>query len=498
VLLVLLALLLVRIPTFVYPILDEDEAIHATIGAGIVSGLKPYTELVDGKTPLLWYQYAAVFKLFGLYNMFAVHALTFVLVGLTAFLLYRSGTLLCDPRAGFFAALLFVLYSTASFYKILASNFELHFLPWETLAIWLALRARGHPRAWWHWLGAGVAVGLATLTKQQAGIILVSLPVAVYWLDRHVRAALKGGAVLVAGFLATLGIFVAFARSQGFYDDMVFWTLSFPQTYIEQGTAQVASLPRTAGRIGLWILSSLPLWLAGATALRERSRPAFFAVTLLAFSFIPVSLGARFFAHYFLMNLPGLCLLAAPAFARLWSVDLPVGRRRLALGLTVVPPLLFLAGSLAMPMVKRWEGLVVPDFQAIGKRVATLTTLEDRIFVWGWAPEIYVASGRLPAARFVFTDALSGRIPGSAKEPDIVATYQERLSPACWEMLWRDFEKKPPRLIIDSAAADIHEYAVYPLAHYALQDYVEAFYEPVDDAPIPMYQLKADAFTFDL
>lgn len=254
----------------------------------------------------------------------------------------------------------------------------------------------------------------------------------------------------------------------------------------------IASPGRAGGRIGWWILSTLPLWIGAATALRQRSREALFALTLLLFSFIPISLGGRFFAHYFLMNLPGLCLLAAPTFKRLLANDFSRLRRAILGGLTLFPALLFLAGSLAMPVVKRWEGLVVTDFERLGAHVATLTTPDERIFVWGWAPEIYVFSGRLPAARFVFTDVLSGRIPGSAKEEAITQSYQERLSPSAWEMLWQDFEKSPPRLIVDSAAADIHEYAPYPLKNYALQDFIDAFYERVPDQEIPMYLLKED------
>lgn len=490
-LVVLIAIAVVRAPTFVYPILDEDEAIHATIGATIASGLKPYIHAVDGKLPLLWYEYAAVFHFFGPYNMFAVHALTLIIVCVTAYLLYRTATLLTNERAGFCAALLYGLYSTASFYKILASNFELHFLVFECLAIFWVVHARGRRRGWIFWGLAGVAAAFATLTKQQAGIILVSLPAASFigW-DRNIRTALLGLAAMFAGFMAVLCAFALFAKAQGYYDDMILWTLRFPMNYIQGGNEMIASPGRAAWRIGWWILSTLPLWIGAASALRQRSRTALFALTLLLFSFIPISLGGRFFAHYFLMNLPGLCLLAASSFEHLFANDFPRARRAILLALTLFPPLLFLGVSLAMPVVKRWEGLIVPDFERLGARVAMLTTRDERIFVWGWAPEIYVFSGRLPAARFVFTDVLSGRIPGSAKEEAITQSYQERLSPAAWEMLWQDFEKLPPRLIVDSAAADIHEYAPYPLKNYALQDFIDTFYERVPGEEVPMYLLQ--------
>lgn len=483
--------LLTRLPVFIYPILDEDESIHATIAAEITYGGDPYIQAVDNKTPLLWYQYALMFRFFGLNNMFAVHALTTLMVFGTAFFLQRAGRLLHSSYVGWIAAFAYVIFSTASFYKILASNFELHLLFFEALAIWLALRAflKKTSLAQVAWmLLAGLAAAGSILTKQQGGMILVSLPLALWSLAGYQRGRIVGQSILFwLGAAAGLSAFALYARQAGFFDEMIYWTMKQAGGYIHSGFSDIAGWSRAARRIGLWILSSLPLWVAALFLLWRfcKHPPARFVMVLLALSLVPVSMGGRFFAHYFLLTLPGLCL----GMGLVWEEWKPV-LRRAALVFSAFAAILFLAGSLARPQIQKWEGYPDVDYQAIGARVRELTSAGDRIFVWGWSPEIYMFSDRRPASRFVFCDALSGRVPGSGDDPALAARYQEFINARAWDLLWDDFVEHPPRLIIDGASAGLHDYASFPLENYRLKDLVAQYYEAVDVAGVKGYKLK--------
>lgn len=498
-LLIFIVLLVTRAPSFVYPILDEDEAVHATIAAQIVSGNQPYVDGVDGKFPFLWYQYAAMFRIFGLYNMFAVHALTLMIVGATAWLLSRIGALIKDEQTGRWAGLLYALFSTASYYKILGSNFELHMLLWECAAVLLALISlrRPNPLLWWFF--SGICAGLSILTKQQGGMILFTLPIAIFLPYRPpVKSMILGIIAMGLGTGLVGSACILLAWYLGYLQEMIYWTVTYPREYIAHGAGYITSWKRSSLRIGFWLVSSLPLWIAAIQTLkRDRNGPATrFAIVWLALSWIPVSLGGRYYAHYFLLNLPGLVLLAAPSIARSWTDETSLVRRRLFTATALLPVAIFLTLNFAMPQVKNRIGEVAPDYDELGQKIAALVPKEERIFVWGWAPEFYVYSRRLSAGRFPHCDYLSGRMAGSAKEPELTSTYAERIFPGTWENLMQDFVHHPPALVIDSAAVDIHDYAPYPIAQYPqLAAYLAQGYRKTDLSGIPVYVRENKALT---
>src|SRR5439155_26091248 len=85
-----------RLPCFVKPFLDGDEAIYASIAALLDAGGHLYGEGgVDNKPPGIFWTYAAVFRLFGRFHLHAVHALALVCVlgtaGLLALAARRAG-----------------------------------------------------------------------------------------------------------------------------------------------------------------------------------------------------------------------------------------------------------------------------------------------------------------------------------------------------------------------------------------------------------------------
>jgi hypothetical protein len=487
----LAVLFCVRLPAFLYPILDEDEACHAVIGAIIHAGDKPYLNATDNKFPFLWYQYAAVFKIFGPYNMYAVHAFTFVVVFLTCVLLARIGTRLKNHEAGIAAAFAYALFSTASFYKILASNYELHMLLFECLAIDLALQGRDAKKYAPYWFGAGIALGLSMLTKPQGGMLLVSLPIACFVSSfKNARRTLIEFASFGLGLAVLGGLFALFAFRQGYLPDMIFWALTVSGKYIREGSVQIANYRRSVLRIGAWVAASHPLWIsAGVQVKRKFTEPRTrFALALLLASFIPVSLGGRYFAHYFLLNLPGLCLLAGFGYEHLFT-GASTRKKRLLMATTAFPVAICLVLNLMMPQVKKWTGVISPDYAAAARDIGRMTEPGDRVFVWGWAPEFLVFSKRLTASRFMFSDYLAGRIPGSGSQAELAAGYKDRILPGAWDMLETDFKKHPPALIIDSAAANIHDYAVYPMMQYEfLREYMKEGYVPVTVAGVPAWR----------
>jgi 4-amino-4-deoxy-L-arabinose transferase-like glycosyltransferase len=69
---------LIRLPSLLHPQPIDDEAGYSVIANEIVDGGRPYIDAVDRKPPLLFWTYAAVFKVAGEYNWLALHMLSLI------------------------------------------------------------------------------------------------------------------------------------------------------------------------------------------------------------------------------------------------------------------------------------------------------------------------------------------------------------------------------------------------------------------------------------
>ena len=115
-----------------------------------------------------------------------------------------------------------------------------------------------------------------------------------------------------------------------------------------------------------------------------------------------VAVGLRFFGHYYMQLVPPLALLAAGALVR--------GSRKWAtrtVAVAVAAGVMFsAAGYFYHP------GVPEPNYESVSRYLATTTNPDDPIYVWGSVPEIYWASGRRPATRFLTSSFLTGNYPG--------------------------------------------------------------------------------------
>jgi hypothetical protein len=83
-------------------------------------------------------------------------------------------------------------------------------------------------------------------------------------------------------------------------------------------------------------------------------------------------------------------------------------------------------------------------------------------------------------ARFSSSNFVTGESPGTPTETGRWNADANQ-SPARWEMLFADLERRRPALFVDAAAAGWDGYGRYPLARYPrLRAYVDQNYRPVD------------------
>src|SRR6266404_7260602 len=445
---IILLTVAIRLPSLLHPQPIDSESMYSVVANEIVDGGRPYIDAVERKPPLLFWTYAAIFKVAGEFNWKALHfvALVWTLCAMAG--LYVIGRELFDRNTGLIAALFYGVFQ--------------HWLTWKNLTfdgemlmnlpiIWswaIALRpssSRLRPELF----PAGALLGAAFLLKQPAAIAAV--PLGIYLLLPSYRASRRltrtnsivQAAILTAGFFAALGLVTTVLWKQGILQEAFYWTIAdhdIPHVFWRKGMVNTlaflgACLPLVIGAI-MACRDQSKIW-----AERTAERTALFG--LLAASAIGAAAGARFYPHYYVQLIPPLGLLAAPYYARLWSRTIRSPHWLLRPAVTYA----WLCLTVIAFSIEHWTGLAprrVPS--EAGRYLSTHSAPDDRIFVWGRTSNIYLDAHRRPASRYISTFPLTGHIFGG---PLPGVDTRNRIVPGAWENLQQDFAKHPPTYIVE-------------------------------------------------
>jgi hypothetical protein len=424
--------LALHLPGLVRPLFDADEATVATVAAAMNAGDRLYHETADRKPPIVFVVYAAIFRLTGDQDLRPVRAAGALALAATAFLLAGEARRRFRNRSsGWWCGALFLLATVTPFPSdVQAAGFELFMLLPMTGAVIAAARDRP---GW-----AGCCLALACLTKQTA--ITTALPVVVLlWRSGGWRPVMQAG---VAAGLVAAPTALLFGPSE-----FLLWTFGGNAGYLTLRGSLLEAVLRGLGMTAAFLGFNIAL--VGLVVLAARRRLVSSELWLwIAGAAVSVAAGYRFYGHYYLQLLPALALAAAPVAAE-------TVRRWRSLWMLVVTPALVLVPAGFLPFGSR---NVVP-YEEVAARVREASRPAERIFVWGTYPELYWASGRLPATRFVHTGFITGntggRRPGSGRPQDGI--------PGAMDLLLQDFASDPPDLVIDTSPARIRNAQHYPL-----------------------------------
>jgi len=441
--LVLLALTVAtRLPAMVVPVFNSDETFLATQAHVIQQGGTLYHDAIDRKPPIVPYLYAATFDFFDTTGLWSVRIMAMLAVALTAFLLALEARRRYGDRAGLIAGILCVGALVAFAPQDgQAANFEVFMLPSMTAAILFARRGRG--------FFAGMMVALAALAKQTgAATLLPVLYLAYRWRGR------RGVGAVAAGFSIPVAIAaVAMGPSQLFY-----WTVQGNGSYVGMKTFSSSVITIFLFMTSMWLVCNIPLvwklpqsWLARREIALDGMRDTDLWLWALSAA-VSVAVGLRFFGHYYMQLVPPVALLSAGALVR--------GSKRWAdatIALALFAALGFgLAGFVYRP------GVPEPSYESVSRYLASVTNPDDPIFVWGSVPEIYWASGRKPATRFITSPFLTGNYAGRpADEANSGADTQ-----AAWNDFYRDFRAHPPKYFVDTSPAKVRGAQYYPISKF--------------------------------
>jgi 4-amino-4-deoxy-L-arabinose transferase-like glycosyltransferase len=431
-----------RMPAFFVPVFNSDETFVATQAQVIEHGGALYEDAIDRKPPLVPYVYAATFAFFGTSALWSVRVVAMFAVALTALLLAVEARRRYGARAGWIAGLLFVLAMVAFAPQDgQAANFEVFMLPSMTAAILFARRGRG--------VAAGIAVAAATLAKQTGAATL--LPV-VFLLA---RARGKQGVSKVAlGFSVPVAL-VALAVGPG---QLLYWAVLGNGSYLGVASGSLLVVAMFCLMTLAFVACNVPMLWKLPAAWHDRRVPADDGESdtdlwiWLFSAAASVAIGLRFFGHYYMQPLAPLTLLSAGALAR-------GGRRAVTASLamaSVIAVVCSAAGYFLHPFGPE------PQYESVSRYVGANTHPDDKILVWGSEPEIYWASNRLPATRFLTTPTfLTGNHPG--RPPDVANTDADTLQN--WEYFLADFRAAPPRYLLDTSPAKLrgaHSMSQFP------------------------------------
>jgi len=392
-------------------VLWAEEGLPLAVAQQMLGGGSLYRDIWFDKPPLLAWFYVGVLKLAGYsgYGLRLVGVVYILAVVATGYSLVRR--LEGEPAArwtAFFLAFFTCFYVPSATVPLAADL--LLVLP-HLGTFWLL--ASGRP------LWAGVVAGLAFHLNTKAVLVVAA-------------GALAMGQVrlLLAGFwLGGVAALAACGSLDGYWEQVWRWGAAYAGAAFTEHPWRLG-VERTLAWMGFHAAL-----VAGMAAKRERRTLVWVLVSLVA-----VALGARFFPRYYFQVLPGLAVAAGIGWAEL------VERRRAWTWIAALTVLLAIP-AIRFGRTRPRDTAMDADSRRAAEVVARLAAPEERIFVWGFRPEIYYYARRLGASRYLESQPLTGVLAdrhlerSEAFRPDWVAGHR-------W-LLERELGARRPAVVVD-------------------------------------------------
>ena len=479
-----------RWPTFGFKVWNVDEAIHAAAARTILDGGVLYRDVIDQRTPLTYYTVAALFRVAGENNIWAMHALASALIAATAFGLFVLGRSLFGTGAGLWAALLFAVLSTALFYPgdAYALNTEWFVAAFTTGAAGFFWRRQT--------AAAGALLGLAFLSKQPA-LLDLGAPLAVLaYTALTERPSWSRVAAFLSGFAAPVLLAVGYFAAQGALADFWFYAWQYNLQYYGP---EVSAPDRVLSAFKPFQLlgANYPLVLVaavGATAYglhrvlqqqpdageKADNSKMLYLLAWSGTSLAGAASGGRGYDHYFIQFLPACCLTAALGLNGIaqWA-KAHRAKRWWRPAVLVIWALVLMQLGRGLLVFRGQPSLPVDPAVRVSAYIRDHSGTTDRIFVWGYHPDIYLFADRRPASRFVYASFITGLIPWTNTAPDRDTSYA--IVPGALDALLRELETARPAFIVDCSAGPNRHWQKYPLEKFPrLHDFIRRHYQVVE------------------
>ena len=484
----LLIVLILVFRSVIFPAISwkGDEFFYLTIAREMNDGRVLYTDCADIKPVGIYCIYALADKLAGhdlqmdflVLRIFSVSA-----VLLISLMLWYVGRTLYNERAGYFAALLFAVYSTCvRGSEVLAANTELFSVLF--LAASLCFFCRGRFRLGYRdLLPAAFFLSLSFLVSSRAGIVVVAYVVFLFLFSKDKVGAFLKTLASAAVFLIPFGAVVLYYYCIGSLEDFLNWQFFFIKYYVGGYTPLMRIFRGIL--VYRFFAGLLPLvFFAGYLFFplkKERfNKPALFFLVLLASLWIGVFSGGKHVERYYFPLFIPLAVLAGAGLESFLQSYQQTAVKWLLMFLLLSSPVVYLHMNIISMWLNKYPKTYhayMEDKQAAIDYVVANTSKDDRLLVWPFGDLFYCATDRKMATPIFDPSGhlLAGKYLDTKEKVDLF-----------YNMFFQHLEALPPKVIIDSTegfgieGSDINEYMVPYLER--LKAFVRTNYDRADVA----------------
>lgn len=413
--LILALVFLFRIPSLFEPYWYGDEAIYLTLGEGVRQGFVLYRDIFDHKPPAIYLLAAVAGSVF----WFRLILLFWSLASITLFWELAKNLFNKKTKPAILATSIFAFLTTIPLLEGNIANSEIFMIGPTTAALLIVFSSKKITVL--KLFSAGLLFSLSVLFKVPAVFDFFAL--VAFWVlntrltARDILKTVKNilviaGAVLVPILISMFYFFIQGALTQ--YLNTA-WSQNF--FYISRWSAPSLSLGDTIAQAGLSVRAAILILVLGLLFLLKKrfDGATLFSALWFIFTLFASLLSGRPYPHYIIQVIPPLALLVS---------ILVFGKSKHRF--LTVPFLFIFIFSLVFykfyyyPVFPYYRNFLafaggkttnVQYFDYFDKRVTTIyklakaikerTLKNDRVFIWGTAPELYALSGRLPPARYV-------------------------------------------------------------------------------------------------
>lgn len=517
-------LLLFRSLDLTVPYYNIDEITNAVYAKLLINGDLQLKDFLGNTYIYTHYWYALIYKIFPANNLLYIHIFHLIWCLMTAYALKRAGDQITPSRsAGFLTALFYVVTSIGFLSKDYraALSESLSLLPMSVAAYYYFSFINKPDHVATKGFLIGFCIGLAGLFKAPAVTIIAAFWLSLFFIKEK-KSSLFLFSLLGLATSVCLPLLITTSPGEAFYKAIgklqqtkKFYISSYDNLPILYWG--IKYLMRT-----ILILISTPIVVYFAirtcqtefvrslgVKLKQREMILFCVFWFLS-CWLMVSIGKRVFYHYFVFLIPSLCLLATPMAEQFWLAKVRGNQIRVFISFLL---LLVIPVTFSVETYQEWS-LKKYTFSNVTKYIESQTTPNEKIYVWGMVPQLYLFSNRSPASNFFWSDTLAGTSPGSAgmeylrqsKGSDLGVILAQDFKPSNdlaidslpvtesaimrnpisdldllrndemldlmasphWIQVFKDFEKSPPVLFLDTSPTGIRRFSAFPLEKYPL------------------------------
>ncbi len=430
-----LLVVVLRFSSFFESVIDSDESLYLLMAQSWLNGQPPYTEIWDNKPLGIYILFSIALILFGKFYI-SIRILACIAIISTSYLLYRVGNTIGKNGIGLLAGTLYVFNSLEN--GGMASNTEIFFTPFVTLAFYLLIYKRISPirlpvqinlrlLAIGLLLGIGFEIKYVVIFEFITVLLIVGTSLYLQKNNSKYFSILQSYIWLSLGFILPLSLISLYFVFNGHFDNYFYANFIANKVRTIDNAFSFAALRQAIfnqvkDNLLLWsCLLLTPLYLSLNRGIDSEERRkitvciAWFFGALLGICYV---FRGEFWPHYFLQLTPSLCLISSYLIIRLIfnHKNIASANQYFLLIIIFLVPLLHYANSFKhsakiiyfrqVKGINNWGD----NPAAIGEYIKERIDRNDYIYVVDYEPIIYFLSQAKIPTRYAYPAFLVGNI----------------------------------------------------------------------------------------